>query len=49
MVYNVTYQPSDFPLLLQDLFGTALSQIILYVGIIIVAVVIILIIRALRK
>jgi hypothetical protein len=49
MVYNVSYTPTDMAGIFGDLFAEFLKNGILYAGVIVLAVIIILIIRALRK
>jgi len=49
MVYNVTFTPADTAGIFGDLFATFLQQGIVYAGVIIVAIIIILMIRNLRK
>jgi hypothetical protein len=48
MVYNTTYQPADLAGIFQDMFGAFLQNIIVYAGLIVLAVIVILIIRNLR-
>lgn len=48
MVYNVTYTPSDFAGIMQDLVGGFFAGLIPWIAAIIAVVLLILVIRALR-
>ena len=49
MVYNITYTPADTAGIFQDLFAELLRNGIVYAGVIVLAIIVIVLIRAMRK